>query len=90
MRKHVLQNGFAMLGLVMVVATITVVGVVAFRVLDAHDNTEVATKTPTAQTTQQVATIETPQDIEVITTELDDAMAELDALDAELDAEFAF
>lgn len=90
MRKHALQNGFAMLGFVMVVATITVVGVVAFRVLDAHDNTEVASQTPKTPTTQQVAAIETPRDLEVITAELDDTMAELDALDAELDAEFAF
>jgi len=85
--KRPLQHGFAMLGIVMVVATITVVGVVAFRFLDATDNTEVATQT-TQPEAVQVAAIETPEDVEKVTNELD--AAELDSLDAELDAEFDF
>jgi len=85
--KRPLQNGFAMLGIVMVVATITVVGVIAFRVLDAQDNTEVAQQA-TQPETVQVAAIETPEDIEKAASTLD--TAELESLDAELDAEFDF
>lgn len=80
------QHGFAVFGLVMVVATITLVGFVAFRFLDAQDNTEVATNRP-AQVSQ-VATIESEQDIDTVTTELDST--ELDSIDADLDKAFAF
>lgn len=89
MTKRAFQHGFAMLGFVMVVATITVVGVVAFRFLDAQDNTEVATKAPVPKT-QQVASVESPKDVEAVTAELDAAENELNAIDAELNAEFDF
>lgn len=80
------QHGFAVFGLVMVVATITLVGFVAFRFLDAQDNTEVASDQPA--TVSQVVTIESAQDIETVTAELDSS--ELEAIDAGLDAEFSF
>lgn len=80
-----LQNGFAKLGVVMVTATITLVGFVAFRFLEAQDNTQVAT---TPQTTSQIASIESVKDVETVTEELD--TTEVDSLDAELDAEFSF
>lgn len=86
MKRHSRQQGFAIFGLVMVVATITLVGFVAFRFLDAQDNTQVATDTP-AQTSQ-IATIETEKDIDQVTADLDSS--ELDGIDADLDQAFAF
>lgn len=80
------QQGFAIFGLVMVVATITLVGFVAFRFLDAQDNTEIADNRP-AQASS-VAAIESEQDIDSVTAELDST--ELDSIDADLDAEFSF
>lgn len=88
MRKSLFQKGFAAFGIVMVVATITLVGVVAFRFLAAQDNTHIA-KIPTPESST-VASVETVEDVETVTAELDQATAELDNLDAELDAEFAF
>lgn len=85
MSASCLQSGFAKLGVVMVTATITLVGFVAFRFLQAQDNTEVAT---TNQSTSQVASIKSVQDVETVTEELD--TTELDSLDAELDDEFTF
>ncbi len=80
-----------LLGLVMVVATITVVGFVAFRFLDAQDNTQVAdTTSQTAPAETQVASVENVEDVETVTDELDQADAELNAIDAELDTQFAF
>ena len=84
-----LRRGRPFFGLVMVAATITVIGIVAFRFLDAQNNTEVA-QTPTTTIETQVATVETVQDVETVTQVLDQAEAELNAIDAELDAEFAF
>lgn len=86
MSKSSFQQGFAALGIVMVVATVTLVGFVAFRFLDAQDNTEVAQKN--ASETSQVASIKSTKDVDTVTAELD--TTELDSLDAELDAEFAF
>lgn len=86
MIKPLLQQGFAAFGIVMVVATITLVGFVAFRFLDAQDNTEIASDQPS--TASKVATIESEQDIDTVTAELDSA--ELDSIDANLDQEFAF
>ena len=80
------QQGFAVFGLVMVVATITLVGFVAFRFLDAQDNTEVASDQPIK--VSQVVTIESEKDVDTVSTELDSA--ELDSIDADLDAEFSF
>lgn len=90
MRLASFRRGRALLSLVMVVATITVVGIVAFRFLDAQDNTQVAEHQNTSPETSQVATVETIEDVETVTTELETAEAELNSLDAELDAEFAF
>lgn len=86
MSKSYLQQGFAALGIVMVVATVTLVGFVAFRFLDAQDNTEVANDNSTQSS--QVASIKSTADVDTVTKELD--TAELDNLDAALDAEFAF
>ena len=89
MRLPTFRRGRAYLGLVMVVATVTLMGVVAFRFLDAQDNTQVADTNNTPETTQ-VASVESAKAVEAVTAELDPAEAELDTLDAELDAEFAF
>jgi uncharacterized membrane-anchored protein YhcB (DUF1043 family) len=74
----------------MVVATITVIGIVAFRFLDAQDNTQIAKEQTATPQTSQVATVETAEDVETVATELESAEAELDSLDAELETEFAF
>lgn len=84
-QRSFFSRGFPALGFVMVVATITLVGFVAFRFLDAQDNTEVATPQPTSS---QVANIENTKDVDEVTKVLDSA--ELDSLDAELDEQFAF
>lgn len=89
MSKLFFRKSFAWLGIVMVVATITLVGAVAFRFLDAQDNTQVA-QTDTSKESSQVATLETVQDVETVTQELDQLDSELNQLDSELDAEFAF
>lgn len=89
MSKLFFRKSFAMLGIVMVVATITLVGVVAFKFLDAQDNTQVA-QTDTSKESSQVATIETVEDVETVTQELNQLDSELNTLDSELDAEFAF
>jgi hypothetical protein len=81
-----LRRSRGVLGFGMVMATITLIGFVAFQFLDAQDNTQVATTQET--TSSEVATIETPQDVETVTQTLE--TAELDNLDSELDAEFNF
>lgn len=83
MKTPLLSRGFAALGIVMVVATITLVGFVAFRFLDAQDNTEVAT-----DTSSNVAVIESTRDIDTVTDDLDSA--QLDSIDADLDKAFSF
>ena len=80
------QRSIAMLSFIMVVATITLVGIVGFRFIDAQDNTEVAT-TGHAQT-NQVATVTSTEDVEAVTEEL--SATEIDQLDAELDQAFDF
>lgn len=82
------QRSYSMLSFVMVVATITLVGIVGFRFLDAQDNTEIATTTGQAAQTRQVADINSSEDVEAVTEELD--TAEIDQLDAELDQAFDF
>jgi hypothetical protein len=84
-QRSFFSKGFSALGFVMVVATITLVGFVAFRFLDAQDNTEVAMPEPA---TSQVANLETAEDVDEVTQILESA--ELDSLDAELDEQFAF
>ena len=88
MKLPSLRHGRPFFSLVMVTVTITVIGFVAFRFLDAQDNTQVAQEPPTSET--QVATVETVEDVETVTHVLDQAETELDAIDSELDAEFAF
>lgn len=78
--------------IVMVVSTITLVGLVAFQFLDAQNTTQIA-QVPETAATKQVApaepeTITTPADIDTVTEQLD--VSELDTLDAELSAEFDF
>lgn len=79
------SNGFAAFGLVMVVATITLIGLVAFRFLNAQDNTQVATA---QASTTKVATLNSSKDIDTVTESLD--TADIDSLDADLSAEFDF
>lgn len=79
------QRSFAMFSFVMVVATITLVGIVGFRFLDKQDNTQVATE---SSTSQQVARVTSAKDVETVTQQLD--TTELETLDAELDQEFDF
>lgn len=93
MRLPSLRHGRPFFSLVMVAATVTVIGIVAFRFLDAQDNTQVAETTTTsvpAPTETQVATVETVEDVETVTSELEQAEAELETIDAELETEFAF
>ena len=80
------QRSIAMLSLIMVVATITLVSIVGFRFLDAQDNTEVATTDHTR--TSRVATVTSTEDVQTVTEEL--STAEIDQLDAELDQAFDF
>lgn len=84
--RPLFQHGFAIFGLVMVVATITLIGFVAFRFLDAQNNTEIASNG--TNQTSQIATIQSEADISTVTQELDSA--ELDGIDAGLDQEFSF
>ena len=78
------QRSFAMFSFVMVVATITLAGLVGFRFLDAQDNTEVAVQTAP----QEVTTVASTKDVEAVAQQLD--TTELDAIDAELDSQFDF
>lgn len=92
MSKSIFQRSISAFGVVMVVSTITLVGLVAFQFLNAQDNTEVA-KAPTTSTEKKVAQAEpapivTAADIDAATAQLD--VSELDALDAELNTEFDF
>lgn len=91
MSRSRLQLSFGTLGIVMVIATITLVGLVAFRFLDAQNNTQVvkAPETSTLKPESVPATINTSDDIDTITAQLD--KLDLDALDgADLDAELDF
>ena len=91
MKLPTLRRGRPFFSLIMVVATISVVGLVAFRLLDAQDNTQVAdAPTTTVAEETKVATVETVEDVETVTQVLDEVDAELNTIDAELDAEFAF
>lgn len=74
-----------MFSFVMVVATITLVGIVGFRFLDKQDNTQIANK---AAESQQVASVSSVKDVDTVTKQLD--TTELDTLDAKLDEEFKF
>ena len=80
------QRSYAMLSLVMVVTTITLVGIVGFRFLDAQDNTRIASNgtAPSAQ----IATVTSAEDVEEVTEQL--SAAEIDNLDSELDQAFDF
>ena len=82
------RRGRSSFSLVMIAATITVIGFVAFRFLDVQDNTQVA-KEPTT-TEVQVASVKSVEDVDTATRTLDQTEAELDSIDSELDAEFDF
>lgn len=82
------QRSYSMLSFVMVVATITLVGIVGFRFLDAQDNTEVATTNGPSTQTRQVAEINSSKDVATVTEELE--TAEFEQLDTELDQAFDF
>ena len=82
------RRGRSSFSLVMIAATITVIGFVAFRFLDVQDNTQVA-KEPTT-TEVQVASVKSVEDVDTATRALDQTEAELDSIDSELDAEFDF
>ncbi|MEO5499659.1 MAG: hypothetical protein ABIR46_04115 [Candidatus Saccharimonadales bacterium] len=73
-------------GLIIITATVTIMGVVAFKALDAHDNSEVAVQTE--QTSSQVASVETVQEVATIERELESL--DVESLDADLDASFDF
>ena len=82
------RRGRSSFSLVMIAATITVIGFVAFRFLDVQDNTQVA-KEPTT-TEVQVASVKSVEDVDTASRALDQTEAELDSIDSELDAEFDF
>lgn len=86
MSKSLFSRSRRLFGLVMIVATITLAGVVAFQFLDQQDNTEVATQPSHAE----VAKVESVKDVETVTQEVDSVDAELSNLDAQLDSEFSF
>ncbi len=81
--------GFGAFGLIMVVATISLVGLVAFRFLDAQDNTEVAKKSTQPAQTTVVASINKSDDIDKAIADIDEL--NVDAIDnADLEAELNF
>ena len=90
MRLPTMRRGRPFFSLIMVAVTTTVIGLVAFQLLDAQDNTQVANTTVPTTTESKVATVESVKDVETVTQELDQAEAELESIDAELDTEFAF
>lgn len=74
-------------GLMMVAATIILLGIVAFRFIDAQKKTEVANVTQ--PTTTKVTNVASAADVDKATSELDSA--DLDAnLEAELNSELDF
>lgn len=79
------QRGSAF-GLMMVAATIILLGIVAFRFIDAQKNTEVANTTPAPS---KVTTVAKAADIDKATAELDSADLDVN-FEAELDAELDF
>lgn len=80
---------FGMAGLAMVVLTITLVGLVAFRLLRAQDNTTIATSDTVAPATNTIAPINEAHDVDTVINQIDSI--DLDAMnDANLDAELNF
>lgn len=88
MRLFSFHRGRSSFSLVMIAATITVIGFVAFRFLDVQDNTQVAQEPTTTEV--QVASVKSVEDVETATRALDQTKAELDSIDSEIDAEFDF
>lgn len=93
MKRSLPQSGFGALGLIVVAATITLAGFVAFRYLAVTDNTEVAlTSTPTSQqhqSAQTVATVNSAHDVDTVIHQMD--TVQVDSIDdADLDAELNF
>lgn len=83
------QPGFGAFGIIMVVATISLMGLVAFRFLDAQDNTEVARKQQQTQHAHPIASVNTASDVDTVVKQIDDV--NVDALEGpDLDAELNF
>lgn len=80
------KNPTKQFGMILITATVTVLGVIGFTAIDAHDNSEVALQPK--QTTSQVAAAETVKEVASIESELQ--ALNVDSLDADLDASFDF
>lgn len=87
MRLPTQKNPMQQFGLIIISVTVTVLGVIGFKAMDAHDNSEVATQ-PTTTTSSQVAVAETVQEVQSIESELQ--ALDVESLDADLDASFDF
>ncbi|HEX8390218.1 MAG TPA: hypothetical protein VF597_02270 [Candidatus Saccharimonadales bacterium] len=92
--RQLVHRRFMHFGLVTLTLTIALVGMIAFRALHSYDNSEVAntsnqnsSKTSKAPATK-IAPVDNLADIDTATAQLNDS--ELDALNAQLDAEFNF
>lgn len=81
-------NAKRWIGLAMVTTTVSLAGLVAFRALDAHDNSKVAREATLEPAVSQVATIESTADLDTAVAEIE--TLEFDGLDASLDEEFDF
>lgn len=88
MARYSTQSGFGFIGIVMVVASISLMGIVAFRFLDAQSNVEVA-DVNTTRNQPRIAAIQTSSDIDAATTQLDSTDLE-GSFDSDLDAELNF
>lgn len=93
MKRPLRQSGFGALGLIVVAATITLAGFVAFRYLAVTDNTEVASNSTPAsqqhQSAQTVAAVNSAHDVDTVIHQLD--AVPVDSMDgADLDAELNF
>ncbi len=86
MRLPIQKNPMQQFGLIIITATITVMGVIAFKALDTYDNSEVATQPQ--PTTSEVAAVETVKEVASIESELQ--ALNVESLDADLDASFDF
>ena len=86
MKLPIQKNPVQQFRLILITATVTILGVIGFTAIDAHDNSEVAVQPK--QTTSQVAAAETVKEVASIESEL--AALDVESLDADLDASFDF
>lgn len=86
MKLPIEKNPMRQFGLIIITATITIMGLFAFRALDSYNNSEVAVQTE--QTSSEIAVAETVQEVATIESELE--TLDVEALDADLDASFDF